>query len=163
MQFFQMGRKGSMGLTDFFSLIAIGIIVIFFYAFIKLSIGNTSFDISSDTQKIEGQESLLGILRQSVNVDGNSANIGQLVSLATIDNTKKALLERSLIGAIDQSFGTSSCNLFCINGEKIEGTGCLSLKLYLCPEVLAYIPGYDTNPIAVAFEQDAKYIDYHIK
>ena len=125
-----MGRKGSMGLTDFFSLIAIGIIVLFFYAFIKISIGSTSFDISSDTQNIEEKESLLGILRYSVNVDGNSLNIGQLISLSILDNTKKTLLERSLIGAMDKSFGSSSCNIFCINGEKIEGAGCASLKFY---------------------------------
>ncbi len=149
------GKKG-MGLTDVFSIIAIVIIFLAFYLIFRVSLGNIKFNLIEESGNWENSVSLMNILRTPVTVDGNKMDIAELISVSTIDNSKKQFLEKTIKDLVDNSFGTAYCSMVCINGDKIKGSGCNDIEVYICPYDNLLIPGQDKNPIKVSFKSEAE-------
>lgn len=160
MQFCQIVRvtnkKGGMGLTDFFSVLAFALILIVFYLLFKFTIGGTTSGLLAKSSNIENSISLLNLLRTPVIVDKVDSNIAGLIALSKYDSTKKDFMEKTLLQLLDESFGTSMCTIICIDGGQLKGKGCGSfLQTYECPDNIINIPSYNGKPIEISFEADA--------
>ena len=162
MQFFQIDKKGGMGLTDFFSILTYALFLIVFYLMMKLSIGSVPFELTTQISKVENHASVLNILRTQVAVDGKDINIAELIALSNIDQTKKVFLEKTILQIMDDSFGTSRCIVMCINGKEIKGNGCGSLQSYICSNDVISIPNYDGKLIGVYFEANIEPTDVQL-
>ena len=148
--------KKGMGLTDFFSILAIASILVIIFLLLKIFVGQSSFEVKGESSTVENGISTLGILRTPVNVNEVDADIAELIVLSKIDSSKKTLLEKNLIEIMDNSFGTSRCSIFCVDEDRIEGSGCGTFQIYECPLDIVVIPNYNKNTIRVAFEYGAK-------
>ena len=147
-----MAKKGGMGLTDFFSILAFALILIIFYLAVKIGLGSATFELTIESTNVENKASLLGILRTPVIVDNKEITIAELIALSIQDSTKKELLEKTLRQTMDSSLGTSRCNFICINGNVISGVGCGFVEYPICSENTITIPNYYGAPINVYFE-----------
>ena len=143
-------KKGA--IADFFSIIAFALIIIIFYFLFKFTLGKTIFELPVQSTNVQDTISLLSILRTPVEVDQSQISAAELIALSKIDPTKTNLLEKHLMKIMDDSFGTSSCAMACIDKTKIKGSGCRSLELYICSDNTIPIPGYDNKPISVSLQ-----------
>ena len=149
----KLNKKG-IGLTDFFSILAFALILLVFFVFLKIFVGHTTFELKSETGKIEGYESAINILRTPITVDGNTISIAELIALSSFDAAKKGIIDAKIVDIMDKTYGTSNCALMCINDEKLKGSGCGSFQTYLCPTNYVIVPGYDNKLIVVSFEPE---------
>lgn len=161
MQFFQiannLNKKGGMGLTDFFSILAFALSLIVFYLTLKFTIGNTVFALSGHSKNTEDSISLLNILRTPVKVDNVDMNIAELIALSNFASTKSELLEKTLVQTMHDSFGTSVCSIICINGKQFKGKGCdIHFGTQACSSNTIKIPSHDGKLIEVSFESDVQ-------
>lgn len=155
-------KKGSMGLTDFFSILTYALFLIVFYLMLKLSIGSVPFELTTQISKVENYVSALSILRTQVTVDVKDINIAELIALSNTDQTKKVFLEKTIVQIMDDSFGTSRCAIICINGKEIKGNGCGSLQSYVCSNDVISIPSYEGKPIGIYFEANIEPTDLQL-
>ena len=157
MQFYRIARikkKGGMGLTDFFSILAFAFVLLIFYLLIKLTLGKATFQISEQSGSIADAVSLINILKTPIVVDNNAISLAELIAQSKSDNSKKQLAEKNIIQLMDDYFGTSKCSMLCIDGEKLKGSGCSSLQQYFgCSDNVLFIPAFGA-PIEVAFKSD---------
>ena len=157
-----MNKKGQ-GLSDFFSVLAFALILIIFLLLLKLTVGNTTFELSTQSKNIGNYMSLLGILRTPIVVDNVGINIAELIILSKYDPLKKNLLEKNLLQIMDGSFGTSRCVIMCINGNELKGSGCGSLQTYTCPSTFIRIPTYDDKIVEISLEDDAQPLELQVQ
>jgi len=149
-------NKKGMGLTDFFSILAIALILVVMYSLLKIFVGQSTFELKGESSRVENIISTIGILRTPINIDGIDANIAELIAVSEFDSSKRTLLEKNLIELMDNSFGTSRCSVICIDENKIESSGCGTFQIYECPLDAVVISSYDKNIIRVAFAYDVK-------
>lgn len=150
-----MKKKGS-GIADFFSIIALALILLSYYFLLKWTISYTKFEIPTYSKNLEDQSSLMGILKTPVNVDGKELDISQLISIYYNDNSKKNLVEQEIHKILEQSFDTSKCQILCINDKEIRGEGCQGSHTSSCDKNIVVIPGYELKDIPLSFESDVK-------
>mgnify|MGYP001590663462 CR=1 FL=1 len=156
-------RKGGMGLTDFFSILAFILIFIVFIIIIKLSVRDTQFELSTLTSNVENSISMINMLRTPIKIDTNEISIAEMISLSKIDSSKGELARKTILQLMDDYYGTNACAIICIDDEKIKGSGCSALQTYRCPKNIAYIPSYNNVPIAVSFEADTAPVNFQTK
>jgi len=145
-----------MGFVKLFAILAFWMMVLVFYVFLKIFIGNTTYKVTGVVSGIEGYESLLDVLKTSVDINIQQITIAELIALVRHDEEKKTFLEKELVKLMDDVYGTSNCVIMCISNEKIKGSGCGAIGVYQCSINYVTIPGYDKNPIEVSFDPDAQ-------
>lgn len=149
-QYSQTGKKAL--LTDFFSILAFALLIIIFYLMFRFTVGNTTFQLHSESSEIQDAVSLLGILRTKIEIDSSQMTIAELAALSKTDEAKKKMLEKDMSKIIGEFTG---CAIFCIDDDKIVGKNCNMLERNPCPEFEGYIPGY-AGPIKVSFISDSQ-------
>ena len=137
-------------------------IFLVFYILLYTSTSNTRFELLTKSGNLKNSMSLIGILRTPVTLDNREINIAEFMALPNLDKDKKEFLEKTLLQIMDDSFGTHNCVIICINGEKLQGSGCSNLQTYLCPYDMydsIVIPSYDKQPIKVSLETNAEFLN----
>lgn len=149
-------------LTDFFSIIAFVLILLIFYLLFKLTIGSTTFEITTQAGNAADIISLINILKTPVTIDDAKMSIAELIALSQIDTTKKDLMEKKILQIINEAFGMSNCAVICINGRQLNGEGC-SDQNYACSNKAITIPTYHHKSIEVSFEANSQPLNLYVK
>ena len=89
-----IAKKGGMGLTDFFSILAFALILIIFYLAVKIGLGSATFELTTEASNVENTASLLGVLRTPIIVDNKEITVAELIALSMQDSTKKNLQKK---------------------------------------------------------------------
>ncbi len=152
MKQFYRTNKGSLGLTDFFSILAFALILIIFYLILNFTIGKIVFALPSASKNIEDSISLISILKTPVKIDDMSINVADIIALSNQDSSKRLMTENTIKQIIEKSYGTSICAIFCINEGQIKSKGCETLVgTQACSNDFAFVPSYEGQSIKVSF------------
>jgi hypothetical protein len=149
----KLDKKAGMGMTDAVSIIFFALIVVVFYLLLNAVDDGAVIEIKESTKNVDGQMSLLSILRSPVEVDDVTMTVAELIALSRSEHSKRILMESNLIDMLDKTYGTSKCSIVCIDGRQIHGSGC-EPSSYRCSLTNVLIPTYSKDTIKVSIRTD---------